>query len=123
MLHPYIIFSDSEILIRNIKFAFEGSIDFSSFETPSCILQNTFENNLKLIIVDLDMKIENHISAVKVFREISEKVPVLFLVSEKRVVELLDIFGGLRTINTPANWLMKPYSRNALISSVQQLCV
>ena len=120
--NPQIIFSDSEALIGDIKFVFRNRLDFIHSESLSWIKDYTNEHNVKLVIADMDIKSTVQTEVLDGLRELrDENLSFLFLISEKKKLELEKSFGDLGGLDVSADWLIKPFSRNALISSVVNL--
>ena len=117
-----IILSDSEALIGDIEFVFKGRLDFIHSESLSWIKDYITDHNVKLVIADMDIKSTVQTEVLEGLREIrDENTSIVFLVSEKKKLELEKMFGGLDSLQVSADWLIKPFSRNALISSVGNL--
>ena len=71
----------------------------------------------------MDMKSDVQAEVLNGLRELGgDKTSFLFLVSERKKLELEKKFGDLSEFEISADWLVKPFSRNALISSVDHLC-
>lgn len=122
--NPLLIFSDSDALIGDIEYVFRDKLDFISSKSISWIKEYILHNPVRLLIADMDMKISDQTEVLNGIRGFeTEATSLLFLVSERKKLELERNFGNLNLIDVSADWLVKPFSRNALISSVDhQLC-
>ena len=80
------------------------------------------KNKVKLLIADMDNKTTAQAEILDGLRELgAEETAVLFLVSESKILELTGLFRNMNRFDISADWLVKPFSRDALISSVGQL--
>ncbi len=121
--NPLIIFSDSEALIGDIEFVFKNKLDFISSGSLGWVIDYIHHHYVKLLIADMDMKTAVQTEVLDKLREFgNEETAILFLASEQKRLELEKKFGDLSGLNVSADWLIKPFSRNSLISSVDHLC-
>jgi CheY-like chemotaxis protein len=110
-------------LIGDIEYVFKNRLDFISSESIGWVREYLHSHNVKLVIADMDMKIAGQTEVLDGIREFeTESTSLLFLVSEKKKLELERNFGDLRQFDISADWLIKPFSRNALVSSVDRIC-
>lgn len=117
-----VIFSDSDALIGDIEYVFRDRLDFISSHSLSWVKDYLHNNNVKLLIADMDMKTTAQTEILDSIRELgAEETAVLFLASEAKMLELTELFREMNQYKVSADWLIKPFSRNALISSVGQL--
>jgi len=117
-----IILSDSEALIGDIEYAFKDKLEFVHSESMSWIKDYVNHHHVKLVIADMDIKSAVQTEVLSGLRELGdEELAVLFLVSEKKMLELRKNSGEFSGFKISADWLVKPFSRNALISSVGHL--
>ena len=122
-INPSIIFSDSDALIGDIEYVFRNQRDFVSSESLVWVKDYLRHHNVKLLIADMDMKSDVQAEVLNGLRELGgDNTSFLFLVSERKKLELEKKFGDLSEFEISADWLVKPFSRNALISSVDHLC-
>ena len=109
-------------MIGDIEYIFRDQ-DFISSESIEWVRDYIKHHYVKLLIADMD--IDNDVQA-EVLERLGElcsgNIPFLFLVSEQKKLELERQFGDLSGFNVAADWLVKPFSRNALVSSVDHLC-
>ncbi|HAK46829.1 MAG TPA: hypothetical protein DCO79_13040 [Spirochaeta sp.] len=119
---PIVIFSDSDALIGDIDYVFRDHLNFISSGSLPWIEDYLKHHRVKLLIADMDIKIDVRTEVLERLRELGgEEISFLFLVSEKMKLELERDFGDLNRFEVSADWLVKPFSRNALISSVDHL--
>lgn len=117
------IYSDSNALIGDIEYVFRNRMDFITSESLEWVKEYLHHHNVKLLIADLDMKEAVQTEVLNTLREFDgTETAFLFLVSEQKMLELEDEITHLDGFNLTAGWLMKPFSKNSLVSSVDRLC-
>jgi len=123
MIGPLLILSDSNALIGDIRYVFKDRLECVSSDSLDWIERYLKFHDIKLLIADMDMEIANRAEVLDGLREFrSDRTAFLFLVSEKRKLELERNYNGLQGLIVSADWLIKPFSRDSLISSVDRLC-
>ena len=123
MTGPLLILSDSNALIGDIRYVFKDRLECVSSDSLDWIERYLKFHDIKLLIADMDMEIANRIDVLNGLREYrNDEIAFLFLVSEKRKLEIERNFDGLQGMVVSADWLIKPFSRDSLISSVDRLC-
>ena len=122
-INPSVIFSDSNALIGDIEYVFRDQRNFVSSESLVWVRDYLHHHNVKLLIADMDIKSDVQTEVLNNLRDLGgNHTSFLFLVSERKKLELEKKFGDLSVFEVSADWLVKPFSRNALISSVDHLC-
>lgn len=120
---PLLIFSDSNALIGDIEYVFRNRLDFVSSESLEWVKDFLHHHDVKLLIADLDMKAAVQAEVLNTLREFGGTgMSFLFLVSEQKMLDLEDCIAKINKFNISSGWLMKPFSRNSLVSSVDRLC-
>ena len=119
---PSVIFSDSDALIGDIEFVFRDRHDFVSSESIGWVRRYLLSHNVKLVIADMDMKIADQTAVLNQLRDLGEHEPaLLILVSESKKFKLEREFDMLGDFEHSVDWLIKPFSKNSLISTVGHL--
>jgi hypothetical protein len=120
---PLLIFSDSNALIGDIQYVFKNKLECVSSDSIDWVEGYLKFHDIRLLIADLDTKSAVQTEVLEGFRDnLDEQVAFLFLVSERRKLELERYPENLPGILVSAGWLIKPFSRDALINSVDRLC-
>ena len=120
---PLLIYSDSNALIGDIEYVFRNRLDFITSESLDWVKDYLHHHNVKLLIADLDMKTAVRTEVLNTIREFDgTETAFLFLVSEQKMLELEDDMENLNGLKVSSGWLLKPFSRNSLVSSVDRLC-
>lgn len=117
------ILSDSGALIGDIEYVLGDQREFVSSDSLKWVQDFLRYHDVDLFIADMDIKIDEQTEVLNRLRELTpEETSLLLLVSERKKLELEKEFGGLGKFEVSADWLIKPFSRNALISSIDNLC-
>ena len=122
---PLLIFSDSNALIGDIQWVFRDRMKCLSSCSIEWIERYLKYHDIDLLIADLDMDLDRNFQAevLEGFRDYRHgRIAFLYLVSEKKKLELEKDFDSLYGMVVSADWLIKPFSRDALITSVDRLC-
>ena len=117
-----VIFSDSAALVGDIEYVFRDRLDVVSSDSLEWVKDYIHRNRVKLVIADMDDRIavqKDFLNELRAFGD--QNTALLFLVSERKKLELEKTFGNLSDLEVSAGWLTKPFSRNSLISSVDRL--
>ena len=125
MTDPILILSDSEALVGDIQWVFKDSRKVMSFDSVEKLEKYIKFHRILLIIADMDMELDRPLvtEVLEGFRDYTRKNPsLLFLASGGRKLELESRYDGSYGESVTADWLIKPFSRDALIASVDQLC-
>ncbi|MDC7226206.1 MAG: hypothetical protein PQJ61_05535 [Spirochaetales bacterium] len=118
-----VILSDSGALIGDIEYVLGDQREFVSSDSLKWVQDFLRYHDVDLFIADMDIKIDEQTEVLNRLRELTpEETSLLLLVSERKKLELEKEFGGLGKFEVSADWLIKPFSRNALISSIDNLC-
>lgn len=126
MVHdPIVIFSDSDVLINDIEYAFREKYDFIHSESIIWIKDYLSSHPVKLMIVDMDIDMHMESAAqIESFNCIKELdtngISFLFLISERKKLELERASGTLCRCSN-SDWLVKPFSRNTILQSVNRI--
>ncbi|MBI9107271.1 MAG: hypothetical protein JEZ04_11060 [Spirochaetales bacterium] len=125
MASPLLIFSDSNALIGNIQYVFKDILECVSSDSLEWIEQYLTCHDIKLLIADMDMEL-NAAARNEVLEGLKEyrngQTSFLFLVSEKRKLEIERDYEDLSDMVVSADWLIKPFSRDNLVFTVGKLC-
>ena len=123
MNEPLLIFSDSNALIGDIQYVFKDKLECISSDSFEWVVRYLKFHDIKLLIADLDM--DNAVQA-EALEGLSlnnvGRIAFLFLVSERKKLELERVSTGDIGAIVSVGWLIKPFSRDALIDSVGRLC-
>ncbi len=117
-----VLLSDSEALISDIRFALEDTWEIMSSDSITEIEKYLQRTKVKLLIVDMDIKSALWTEVLEGLRGYEGKeIRFLFLASESRKLEIEKIQLNSIELLLSASWLIKPFSRNTLQSSVKTL--
>ncbi len=117
-----VLLADSEALISDIRFALEDRWEIMSSDSITEIERYLQRTKVKLLIVDMDIKSALWTEVLEGLRSYEGKeIKFLFLASESRKLEIEKIQLNSIELLLSASWLIKPFSRNTLQSSVKTL--
>lgn len=126
MTSPLLIFSDSDALIGDIRWVFRDRLECISSDSMDWIEKYIKYHDIKLFIADMDILNKDENLRAQVLDGLrdyqNDRIAFLFLVSEKMKLEIERDYNGLYGMLLTSDWLIKPFSRDALVSSVEKLC-
>jgi two-component SAPR family response regulator len=118
-----LIFTNSDALAEDIKFELKDKYgSLVSCSTLSGLKEHFGKKDVELLIADMDIDEDTQEEILRGLKACEEsEVSCLFLSSEKQKLEFEKKAEMISSLPLASEWLIKPFSRDALISSVNRL--